>query len=212
MTPSATRTMIGIVGFSPAPDCYPLGPRLLSALRQRLAGDPTVDIENMTWGPIHIVQRFQDEDMPRPDRLIVVGAAPVSREPGRVDAYCWKGGKLSDQAVQDRIYEAVTGVVDIENTLMIGEHFGIWPGECFVVEADLPADCFGRLVIAENQKWVENQALTAHLGFSPFRVIEEIADIATELALVGERAALILPEKVATALPPSASFLRTHIA
>ena len=210
--PSATRTMIGIVGFSPVLDCYPLGPRLMSALSARLVGHPTVDIENMTWGPIHIVQRFQDEDMPQPDRLIVVGAAPVSREPGRVDAYCWKGGKLSDQAVQDRIYEAVTGVVDIDNTLVIGEHFGIWPAECFVVEVDLPADCFGRLVIAENEKWAENMALTAHLGFSPFRVIEEIADIATELALLGERAAPTLPGKIATALPPSASFLRTHIA
>lgn len=210
MTSSATRTMIGIVGFSPVLDCYPLGPRLMAALTERLVDHPTVEIENMTWSPIHIVQRFQDEDMRRPDRLIMVGAATVSREPGRVDSYCWTGGKLPDQAVQDRIYEAVTGVVDIENTLVIGDHFGVWPAECFVVEVDLPADCFGRLVIAENEKWT-NMTLTADLGFSPLRVIEAIVDITAKLATV-RSAALLVPPKVATALSPQSSFLRNHFA
>ena len=123
------EVLIGIVGFSPVIDSYPLGPKLMDSLNARLADHPEVAVENMTWSPIHVVQRFQDEGAVRPRRLVLVGVAAVSIAPGRVRSFRWSGGAVPAAAMQERIYEAVTGVVDIENTLIIGSHFKVWPDE-----------------------------------------------------------------------------------
>src|SRR6516162_9211579 len=112
--------MIGIVGFTPVLDIFPLSSALVEELRRKLPSDGSIAIENMSWGPIHIVQRFQDSEAIRPERVVLVGAASVSTKPGRVQAYRWLGGKLPINATQERVYEAVTGIVDIENTLAIG--------------------------------------------------------------------------------------------
>ena len=57
---------------------------------------------------------------------------------------------MSTLKLQDRIYEGVTGVVSLENTLVIGDYFKVWPNEVFTVEIDLPGDTFGEIVMAEN--------------------------------------------------------------
>lgn len=207
----ATR-LIGIVGFTPVLDMFPLSELLVNDLRQALPADGSIAIENMSWGPIHIVQRFQDPEAVRPERLVLVGAASVSTQPGQVRAFCWKGGKLPAEAVQDRMYEAVTGIVDIENTLVIGEHFGIWPNECFVVEADMPADTFGCLVMADSEKRTEDAHLERQLGFSPQRLRRNIAATTSALAMEGRMARVKLEEKVSTALAPNAKFMRNRFA
>ena len=211
MSHADSNCLIGIVGYSPVLDCYPLGPLLMSALERRLEGQAGIVIENMTWGPMHIVQRFQDVDGPRPSRLILVGAASTSIEPGCVAAYRWRGGQLPVQDMQERIYEAVTGIVDIENTLAIGEHFAVWPSECYAVEADMPFNCFGTMVIADSQGRAGNAALSSELGFSPAAMIERICDLAVRLATADPGSNLDLQNKVATSLSRGASFAKTHI-
>src|SRR5262245_16793762 len=166
----------------------------------------------MSWGPIHIVQRFQDSEAVRPERVVLVGAVSVSTEPGRVHAYRWLGGKLPINATQERVYEAVTGIIDIENTLAIGEYFGIWPDECFVVEADMPADTFGRLVMADNDKRTDDFTLQRQVGFSPRRMCQDVAAIAAALAIEGRNTRVRYDEKVATALRPNAKFMRNRFA
>ena len=204
--------LIGIVGYTPVLDAFPLSKRLIEELRQRLPEDGSIAIENMSWGPIHIVQRFQDIETPTLKRLVLVGAASVSVKPGRVRAYRWMGGKLPEQAVQERVYEAVTGIVDIENTLVIGEYFGIWPAECFVVEADIPGNAFGSMVMADSEKRGDDWSLTNELGFSPCRMQAVIGEMAAALAIDGAKAKVWLDEKVSTALGPGATFLRPHFA
>ncbi len=200
--------LIGIVGYSPVVDAYPLGPRLMAALEARLAGRDDVAVENMTWGPIHIVQRFQDEGAVRPRRVVLVGAASVSRAPGRVRGFRWTGGSLPAQVMQERVYEAVTGVVDIENTLVIGSHFGIWPDEMFSVEADLPADTFGNMVIVDSRSGRGGAA--ADHGFSPDAVIAELAAMTVAFALDGGGAAA--EAKSATDCAKVEPFTRNRIA
>lgn len=170
-TPWSGGTLVGIVGFSTLPRSFPLGPGLMAGLRARR---PDVQVENMTWGPMHVVQRFQQPDVPKPDRVVLIGAASVCHRPGAVAAYRWCGGTLPAIEMQERIYEAVTGVVDLENTLMIGTHFAIWPEATWSVEADLPADTFQRMVIAESERRADSALLAAELGFSPATVIEEL--------------------------------------
>jgi len=208
----APDVLIGIVGYTPVVDAYPLGPKLMAALDARLAGRGGIAVENMSWGPIHIVQRFQDEGAARPRRLVLVGAASVSSSPGRVRAFRWMGGSLPAEAMQERMYEAVTGIIDIENTLIIGAHFGVWPDEVFSVEVDLAADTFGRMVIADSQGWASHRALADHLGFSPEAAIAELADTAAALALHGPRASVSVEPKSAEEFAKVEPFIRNRIA
>lgn len=203
--------LIGIVGYSPVLDAYPLGTRLMKGLEQRLAPHSRIAIENMSWGPIHIVQHFQDDNGPRPGRLVLVGAAPVSTQPGAVTAYRWAGGKLPEAQLQERVYEAVTGIVDIDNTLMIGEHFGIWPAEVLAVEVDLPMNCFGDMVIADSEGRQSDAQLSIALGFSPAAVVGRLIDTCESLAL-GSSDLSHLPAKQAEPLARGQSFTRHRIA
>ena len=201
--------LIGIVGYSPVIDAYPLGPKLMAALQSKVAGRDDVTVENMTWGPIHVVQRFQDEGAVRPRRVVLIGAAATSRVPGRVRGFRWTGGDLSAAAMQERIYEAVTGVVDIENTLVIGSHFKVWPDEIFSVEVDLPADTFGNMVIADSLARKGEGAATDH-GFSPQAVITELAELAATFAIAD--GATTAEAKSAADCAKVESFTRNRIA
>ncbi len=205
-------TLIGIVGYTPVVDAYPLGPKLMAALEAGLAGRDDVAVENMSWGPIHIVQRFQDEGAARPSRLVLVGAASVSSLPGRVRSFRWMGGSLPAEVMQERMYEAVTGVVDIENTLIIGTHFDVWPPEAYSVEVDLAADTFGRMVIADSQAWATDDELSGHLGFSPDGVILELAETTLALALHGPQSGVSVERKSADEFARIEPFIRNRIA
>jgi hypothetical protein len=204
---AGSGTLIGVVGYSAILDCYPLGPRLMHALEAQVAGDPAIAIENFTWSPVHVVQRFETGEMARPERVVLVGQAALSQTPGSVRAFQWQGGTQSPAKLQERIYEAVTGVVDLENTLMIGEHFRVWPTECFTVEADLPASAFGSMVMADTQGWADDASLTAHFGFSPAKMLQDIASTALALAHDGAGASVALQPKSADTLVPVQSFL-----
>ena len=180
--------LVGIVGYTPVVEAFPLGQRLMRGLERQFAHQPEVEIENMTWGPIHIVQRFQDEGARRPDRLVLVGASALCRNPGRVQAYRWNGGKLADSVMQGRIYEAVTGIVDIENTLAIGNHFAVWPQETYTVEVDLAADVFGAMVMAETEGCSSDRELAQSMGFSPQQTTQAILDLVLDLVRNGDAA------------------------
>jgi hypothetical protein len=204
-------TLIGIVGYSPVVDAFPLGPRLMTALQQRLAGHRHVAVENMTWSPLHIVQRFQDEGAVRPERLVLVGAASVCEQPGRISAFRWMGGSLPAQAMQERVYEAVTGVVDIENTLMIGTHFAVWPEETFTVEIEFPPDTFGRMVIADSLG-TRPDDLADEIGFESDAALSVVVETAVAVALQGRDAQVPMTTKSAAGLVAVVPFIRTTIA
>ena len=50
---------------------------------------------------------------------------------------------------KEGVFEAVTGVISLDNLLVIGEHFGIWPKELITVEVQLGDNAFGDLVLSE---------------------------------------------------------------
>lgn len=207
----APSILIGIVGYSPVVDAFPLGPKLMAALQDRLAGQDDVAVENMTWSPIHVVQRFQDEGAVRPRRLVLVGAAAVCARPGRVRAFRWMGGARPAQEMQERVYEAVTGIVDVENTLMIGTHFEVWPDEAYTVEVELTPDTFGRIVIADSNG-TSGQVLVDELGFVPGAVIAELTETALALALHGPDQHVSVSPKSADSLVKVEPFIRNRIA
>jgi len=206
-----SKVLIGIVGYSPLIEAFPLGPRL----RWRLEAGPwrkvEATVENMTWCPIHIVQRFQDGSLAA-DRLILVGAADVCREPGRITCHHWQGGSLRPDVLQERMYEAVTGIVCLDNTLVIGEHFGVWPEEVLTVELEMRPETFGEIVMAEAEGAADRASLLARLGFDPVAAAERLAQLAIRSAVDGPEAAPDLVPKAAETLAPHPSFSHTAIA
>ena len=123
------RTIVGIVGYYGFVRGYPLGPELMERLHA-LAWPDDVDIREMNWGPVAIVQDFQAQ-AEKPQRVVLVGALDRGLADGTVSCRRWTGGALDLDAVQRRMFEAVTGVISLDNLLVIGAQFGIWTTDLY---------------------------------------------------------------------------------
>ncbi len=143
-----TKVGIGLVGYYQFVRGYPIGPTLKENIDAATWLDVDLVTKEMNWGPIAIVQEFQAEKIEY-DRFILVTAVDRGLPQGTVTCRRWLGGELDVLSVQDRVFEAVTGVISMDNLLVIGEHFGIWPKEVITVEAQLNDTAFGDLVMSE---------------------------------------------------------------
>ncbi len=124
---------IGTVGYHFLRD-YSVGPALLPRLRAQAWPDGVV-IDELNWGPIAIVQNFEDLERPY-DRVVILTAREAGRRAGTVTLRHWRGGLPDAEAIHARVCEAVTGVISADNLLLIGEHFGIWPDETLLVDVE----------------------------------------------------------------------------
>lgn len=139
---------IGLVGYFQFVRGYPLGPEFKERMEAVQWPDLDVSIREMNWGPIAIVQDFQAQAI-QYDRIVLVAAVDRGLQPGTITCRHWLGGTLDDLAMQDRIFEAVTGVISLDNLLVIGEHFKIWPEELITIEVQLADTSFGDFVLSE---------------------------------------------------------------
>ncbi len=127
------RVLIAGVGYHNLRDLS-VGPWLVPTLR-RLDWPAGVEIDDLSFGPIAVVQRFQE----RPgcyDRIVFVAAMRRGREPGRVYPYRWNGALPDADEIQRRVGEALAGVISLDNLLIIAQYFGVLPREVFVVEVE----------------------------------------------------------------------------
>ena len=202
-----SRVLIGIVGYYPFIRGYPLGPGLM----ERLQAGPWPDgisIREMNWGPIAIVQDFQ-ASADKFDRVILVGAVDRGLAPGTVSVRRWAGGAMDPLAVQRRVFEAVTGVISLDNLLIIGAHFGVWPAEVFTVEVQFAEDSLSDLVLAEIE--VDRQSgQMAVIGEKPLtpgneRIVQRLVEATRHIALGGARAAPGVLAMTADELTPVAA-------
>jgi hydrogenase maturation protease len=104
-----------------------------------------VVVEDLSYNPIAVVQRLEDEPPDRRfERAILVAAVERGgRPPGTVAAYRWDGVLPSDAEIQRAVTEAVTGVIALDNTLVVTRHFGALPDEVVVVEIEPAVQEFG---------------------------------------------------------------------
>jgi len=126
------RTLIGIVGYRNLSD-FSIGPVLLPALRD-LDWEPGIDIEDLSYGPIAVVQNL--EDRPLYDRMVFLSAAQRGRVPGDVYRREWNYPLPSEEEIQARITEAVTGVIDIDNLLVVIQYFRVLAPYVVVFEVE----------------------------------------------------------------------------
>lgn len=147
----ARRVLIGVVGCYPFLRDYPLGPDFMQGLQNLPWPEGGVAIREMNWGPIAIIQDMQEmqAQMISYDRVVLVSAAARGRAAGSIGCRRWLGGAFDPLAVQQRVYEGVTGVISLDNLLVIGDYFKVWPDEVVTVEIELPQGHVGDLVLAE---------------------------------------------------------------
>jgi hydrogenase maturation protease len=109
-----------------------------------------VEVEDVSYHPVGFSQNLQERDPY--GRVVLVGSVERGRAPGTVEAYRWDGELPPRDEIQERVSEAVTGVISLDNTLIVCGALGGLPQEVRVVEVE-----------PEDQSWGD--------GFS--RTIEE---------------------------------------
>ncbi|MEO5761760.1 MAG: hypothetical protein ABIR28_05540 [Vicinamibacteria bacterium] len=131
--------LVGGLGYRNLSD-HSIGIMISDLLAER--SWPTgMGVEDVSYNPIAVVQRMHDNP---PGRMVIVAAiSRPGREPGMVEAYRWDKALPSDALIQRAVTDAVTGVILLDNTLVVGEHFGGWPAEVAVVEVEPVLEEFG---------------------------------------------------------------------
>lgn len=131
-SPGEQRVLVAGIGYTNLRDLS-LGPALVTRLQsdQWPAG---VVIADLSYSPIDVL--FQLQAVPRFSLGIFVGAVPRGRPPGSVMVMPWNPPMVTPDELQSRVSEAVTGVIDLENLLLILDHFGALPDEVIVVEIE----------------------------------------------------------------------------
>ncbi|MGI9079167.1 MAG: hypothetical protein ACR2G6_17835 [Gemmatimonadaceae bacterium] len=137
------RVIVGGVAYPDLCD-YSIGIEVQERLSMRTAPAHVV-VEDLSYNPIAIIQRLDDEPPEnRFGRMVVVSAVKRGNRPaGTVSCYRWDGGMPNDEEVQRAVTDAVTGIIALENTLVIARYFGALPDEVVVVEVEPETHEFG---------------------------------------------------------------------
>ena len=127
------RTLIGGVGYSYLRDGS-FGPLVVAALARAPWPDGVL-VEDLSYGPIAVMQRLQEADPPF-DRLVLVAAVRRGRAPGAVTVYRWDRRLPDAEEIQARVAEAVTGVISLDNLLVVVGFFQALPPDVSVLEVE----------------------------------------------------------------------------
>lgn len=100
-----------------------------------------VEVADLGYGAIYVAQDIALANPPY-ERLIFLAGMQRGREPGRLYPYRWTGRPISDEEIQARVREAGAGVIDLDHTLLIAQHFNALPPEVLVIEVE-PVDVSG---------------------------------------------------------------------
>ena len=142
-TAASVRVIVASVGYRNLRD-HSLGVAVTDRL-ERETWPGGVVVEDLSYNPIAVVQRLEDEPPDqRFQRAVVVAAVERNgRAPGTIAAYRWDGVLPVEEEIHRAVTEAVTGVIALDNTLVVTRHFGALPDEVIVVEVEPAVHEFG---------------------------------------------------------------------
>ena len=126
------KILIAGVGYRNLRDLS-LGPVLTDRLSQD-AWPQGVEVEDLSYGPIGVMHNL-DERGPYA-RIIFVAGVRRDRQPGGMYCYRWEHQLPDPEEVQARVAEAVTGVISLDNLLIIATYFGKLPRDVRVIEVE----------------------------------------------------------------------------
>jgi hydrogenase maturation protease len=135
----AAKILIAGVGYHDLRDLS-LGPVLI----ERLAGDAWpagVEVKDLSYGPVDVMHHL-DECGPY-ERMIFVAGVRRYRQPGGVYSYRWRHALPPLDEIQACVAEAVTGIISLDNLLIIATYFGKLPRDVIVIEVEAVDDGWG---------------------------------------------------------------------
>lgn len=137
------RTLIGGIGYRNLRD-HSVAFEVLDRLEHEALGNDVL-VEDTSYNPIALGQWLESEPADRRfERIVFVSAVKrEGRRPGDVVSYRWMGALPSDADIQQAVAEAVTGIIALDNTLVIGTYFRTFPASVAVVEIEPLAHEFG---------------------------------------------------------------------
>jgi hydrogenase maturation protease len=94
-----------------------------------------VDVLDLGYGALHVAMDLADIDLPY-ERVVLIAVTERGRAPGQLYRFACDPGAPSAQDVQDRMYEAGAGVIDLDHLLVLGRHFGALPDDVVAVELE----------------------------------------------------------------------------
>ncbi len=132
--------LVSGIGYSNMSDMS-FGRVLLGEL-EKMDWSDNVHVEDLNFGPIMIYQWLEEFPV-KFDKAVLVSAAKRGREPGTLEVYRWQDPQPSEDEIQASIGEAVTGVLSLENLLIVCGHFGVFPEDVTIVEIEPQNDEYG---------------------------------------------------------------------
>jgi Ni,Fe-hydrogenase maturation factor len=137
MTSAEARTVVAGVGYRNLCD-HSLG-LVLSDELASIANPPALLVEDLSYGPVAVAQWFADEARVDPiKRAVFVSAIERGdgRPPGTVSVYRWDRVLPEPGEIQRAVTDAVTGVILLDNTLIVSAWMDALPAETIVVEVE----------------------------------------------------------------------------
>ena len=132
------RVLVGGIGYRNLRDGS-IGLHVTGRLAER-AGDG-IEVEDVSYHPVGLSQNL--EERPDYDRVVLVASVARGRRPGTVTAYRWDGKLPDNEEIQTRVSEAVTGVISLDNTLIVCGALGGLPDDVRVVEVEPASEEWG---------------------------------------------------------------------
>jgi hydrogenase maturation protease len=142
------RVLVGGIGYRYLRD-ESVGPWAVEQLEGRATAD--VEVEDLGYHPVGFIHNLQER--PPYDRIVLVGAVRRGRAAGTVETYLWDRALPDHEAIQERVAEAMTGVISLDNLLIVTCALGPLPDDVRVVEIEPGEEGWGEEFSAE----VENR-------------------------------------------------------
>ena len=141
---------------------------MLSDELEPLADPPSLLVEDLCYGPVAVAQWFLDEARVAPITravFITAIAREDGRAPGTICAYRWDHALPTDDEIQRCVVDAVTGVILLDNTLIVVEWMQALPDETIVIEVEPLEHAFGDgMSPAVAHAYDEVKALALHVA------------------------------------------------
>ncbi len=131
-TAATRRVLVAGVGYTNLRDLS-FGPHLVERLRSGV-WPPGVDVEDLSAGAIHVLHALQAS--PPYAAAILVAGIRRGDPPGTVRRSHWMHPPRPTEEVQERIGEALTGIISLDTLLTVLDHFGALPDDTLVIEVE----------------------------------------------------------------------------
>lgn len=133
------RVLVAGVGYRNLRDMS-VGPLVIDRM-QKSQWPEGVDVEDLSYGPISIMHSL--DERPPYDRMVFVSGVKRGGQAGEISHYRWQRALPDDEEIHARVSEAIMGVVDLENLLIVATYFQKLPADVVVFEVEAADDSFG---------------------------------------------------------------------